>query len=75
MPRKTSSEREQFWRRHIEQQRREVFVGDNGTVNREDERLLAELWNVLQDAPQVGQFHVGSLCFGQSSIKFWARFK
>ena len=29
----------------------------DGTVNREDERLLAKLRNVLQDAPQVGQFH------------------
>ena len=31
----------------------EVFVGDDGAVHREDERLLAELRNVLQDAPQV----------------------
>ena len=30
---------------------------DDGAVDRQDERLLAELRNVLQDAPQVGQFH------------------
>ena len=43
--------------RHVQQQRGEVFVGDDRAVNREDERLLAELRNVLQDAPQVGRFH------------------
>jgi hypothetical protein len=41
----------------IEQQRGEIFVGDDRAVDREDERLLAKLRNVLQDAPQVGQFH------------------
>ena len=46
--------------RHVQQQRGEVFVGDDGAVHREDERLLAELRNVLQDAPQVGRFHFGS---------------
>ena len=44
--------------RHVQQQRGEVFVGDDRAVHREDERLLAELRNVLQDAPQVGRFHV-----------------
>src|SRR5208282_1595381 len=43
--------------RHIQQQRGEVLVGDNRAVNREDERLLAKLRNVLQDAPQIGRFH------------------
>ena len=43
--------------RHVQQQGVEVFVGDDRAVNREDERLLAELRNVLQDAPQVGGFH------------------
>ena len=38
-------------------ERGEVFVGDNRAVNREHERPLAELRNVLQDAPQVGWFH------------------
>ena len=42
---------------NIQQQRREVFVRDNGAVHRENKGLLAELRNVLQDAPQVGQFH------------------
>ena len=41
--------------RHVEQQRREVVVGDDGAVDREDEGLLAELRDVLQDAAQVGQ--------------------
>ena len=43
--------------RDVEQQRGEVVVGDDVAVDREDERLLAELRDVLQDAPQVGQFH------------------
>ena len=43
--------------RHVQQERGEVFVGDNRAIQREDERLLAELRNVLQDAPQVGRFH------------------
>ena len=46
---------------HVQQQRGKVFIGDDGAVNREDEGLLAELRNVLQDAPQVGQFHFGLL--------------
>ncbi len=36
----------------------EVLVGDDRAVHVDDERLLAELGDVLQDAPQVGQFHV-----------------
>ena len=62
--------------RHVQQQRGEVFVGDDRAVNREDEGLFAELRNVLQDAPQVGQFHVG-LIIGFSaeiSIRFCAGF-
>ena len=35
----------------------EVLVGDDRAVHVNDERLLAELRDVLQDAPQVGQFH------------------
>lgn len=42
---------------HIQQQRREIFIGHNGAVHREDKSLLAKLRNVLQDAPQVGWFH------------------
>ena len=30
---------------------------DDGAVNRQDERLVSELRNVLEDAPQVGQLH------------------
>ena len=41
----------------VEQQRREIVVGDDSTVNRQDERLLAKLRHVLEDAPQVGQLH------------------
>ena len=44
--------------RHVQQQRREVVVRDDAAVDRENERLLPELRNVLQDAPQIGQFHV-----------------
>ena len=36
----------------------EVLVRDDRAVHVNDERLLAELGDVLQDAPQVGQFHV-----------------
>ena len=63
--------------RHVQQQRGEVLVGDNRAVHREDERLFAELRYVLQDAPQVGQFHFGSLwCFNaEISIRFSAGFK
>ena len=43
--------------RQIEQQRGKVVVRDDGAVNRENEGLFAKLRNVLQDAPQVGQFH------------------
>ena len=46
--------------RDVQQQRREVFVRDDRAVNREDERFLTELRNVLQDSPQVSQFHFGS---------------
>ena len=50
--------------RHVQQERGEVLVRDNRAVHREDERLLAELRNVLQDAPQISQFHFdSSVCF------------
>ena len=58
--------------RHVQQECGEIFVGDDGAVNREDERLLAELRNVLQDAPQVGQFHFVLISFiaGMISNRF-----
>jgi hypothetical protein len=56
--------------RHVQQKRGEVFVGDDGTVNREDERFLAKLRNVLQDAPQVGRFHFYSLVFSFRANKY-----
>ena len=43
--------------RDVEQDVGEIFVGDDGAVHRDDERLLPELRDVLQDAPQVSQFH------------------
>ena len=46
--------------RHVQQQRREVVVRDDGAVNREDEGLFAELRDVLQDAPQIGQLHISA---------------
>ena len=39
------------------QQRGEVVVGDDAAVDGEDERLLAELRDVVQDAAQVGELH------------------
>ena len=45
----------------VEEQRREVVVGDDAAVDRQDEGLLAELRHVLQDAAQVGELH-GSDC-------------
>ena len=45
--------------RHVHEEVAEVLVGDVGPVHRDDERLLAELRNVLQDAPQVGGSHSG----------------
>ena len=56
--------------RHVQQQRGEVLVGDNRAVHREDERLFAELRNVLQDAPQVSQFHFGLLFSFQCRDKY-----
>ena len=44
--------------RDVQQQRGEILVGDDRAVHGQDERLVAELRNVLQDAPQVGRFHV-----------------
>ena len=44
--------------RDVHQDVGEVLVGDDRAVHADDERLLAELRDVLQDAPQVGQFHV-----------------
>src|SRR4029453_8145765 len=43
--------------RHVQEKRREVLVGDDRAVNRQNERLLAKLWDVLEDAPQVCQLH------------------
>jgi len=46
--------------RNIQQDIGEVLVGDDGAVDADDEGLLPELRDVLQDAAQVGQFHVSS---------------
>ncbi len=43
--------------RQVQQDVGEVLVGDDRAVNADDEGPLAELRNVLQDAPQVGWFH------------------
>ena len=45
----------------VEQQRREVLVGDDGAVEREHEGLVAELEDVLEDAAQFGQLHRPSM--------------
>ena len=44
--------------REIEQDVREVFVRDDRAINGDDERLFAEAWNVLEDSPEVGRFHL-----------------
>ena len=54
--------------RHVQHQRGEVVVGDDGAVNREDEGLFAELRDVLQDAPEIGQFHGSATCGGNFSV-------
>ena len=59
--------------RDVQQDVGEVLVGDDRAVDAEDERLLAELRNVLQDAPQVGRFHV-RLRFGFRSGGLRRRF-
>ncbi len=38
----------------------EVLVGDDRAVHVDDERLVAELRDVAENAPQVGEFHVSS---------------
>ena len=42
---------------NVQQYIREIFARHNRAVHAEDERLFAELGNVLKNAPQVGQFH------------------
>ena len=42
----------------VEQDIGEVFVGDDGAVNADDEDFLAKARDVLEDAAQVSRFHV-----------------
>ena len=50
--------------RHVQQDVGEVFAGDNRPIHAEHKRPLTKLRDVLEDAPQVGKFHVRSLlCF------------
>ena len=46
--------------RDVHQDIAKVLVDHNGAIDADDERLLAELGDVLQNAPQVSQFHVNS---------------
>lgn len=46
--------------RDVEQQGGQTVADDDPGINRQDEDLLAKLRNVLQDAAQVGKFHVSS---------------
>jgi hypothetical protein len=41
----------------VEQDVGKIFARDNFAVDADDENLFAKARNVLQDAPQVGQFH------------------
>jgi hypothetical protein len=52
----------------IEEKIRKVFAGDNGSVHAEDENFFAELRDVLEDAPEVGQFHFRSFVVVERSI-------
>ena len=46
--------------RDVQQDIGEVLVCDDRAVNADDEGPLPELRNVLQDAPQIGWFHLRS---------------
>jgi hypothetical protein len=46
--------------RDVQEDIGEVFVGDNRAIHAQDERFFAELGNILQDAPQIGEFHARS---------------
>ncbi len=52
----------------VEQNAREVLVGDDRAVNREDEGPLAVARDVLQDAAQVGRFH-RALAFRRLNVR------
>ena len=47
--------------RHVHQDVDEVLVGDGGSVHRHHERLLPELGDVLEHAPEVGRSHAGNV--------------
>ena len=47
--------------RHVHQDVDEVLVGDGGPVHRHHERLLPELGDVLEHAPEVGRSHAGNV--------------
>ena len=44
--------------RDIQEDVGKIFVSDNAAIDADDKNLFAELRDVLQDAAQVGQFHV-----------------
>ena len=50
--------------RHVHQDVDEVLVGDGGAVHRDHERLLPELGDVLEHAPEVGRSHAGNVILG-----------
>ena len=50
--------------RHVHQDVAEVLVGDDRAVHGDHERLLAELGDVLEDAPEVGRSHAGNGILG-----------
>jgi hypothetical protein len=61
--------------RDVHQDVAEVVVGDHRPVDRHDERLLAELRDVAQDAPEVGRLHlaVAMLHSPDSLATTWGR--
>jgi hypothetical protein len=45
----------------IEQDIREIFVGDDAAVERDHKDLILETRNVFQNAAEVGWFYVGAI--------------
>ena len=47
--------------RNIHQDVAEVLAGYDSPINADDERAFPVLWDVLEDAAQVGEFHFRSV--------------
>jgi len=56
--------------RDVEEQRREIFVRDDGSVHRETNVFSRELRMSFQDAAAGGQFHVSAKLVMRFSPRF-----